>query len=260
MTAVAAGTARERTWSKSFYVRMAAALVLTAFLGFVPTYWQPLAAGKFAANPIVHIHGLLFFSWTLFVLLQTSLVATGQTQRHRDVGIVGVSLATAMVIVGTLVALNAVRNAVSMGAAAQGESFAILPLFDIVPFGVLVALAVYNTRQPEIHKRLMLLATIGIMGAPVARPFLAYVFTNLPPGPPPVWIVYPASAVVDLFLVAALAYDWRTRGRPHPVYVWGGAALVLLQVVRLPISETAAWHGLMRGFVSLGGAFPTHPA
>ncbi len=259
MTAIAAGGAGERTWTKSFYVRMAAACVLTAFLGFVPTYWQPLAAGKFAANPIVHIHGLLFFSWTLFVLLQTSLVASGQTQRHRDVGIVGVSLATAMCIVGVLVALNAVRNAFAVGAVAQGESFAILPLFDIIPFGVLVALAVYNTRRPEVHKRLMMLATIGILGAPVARPFLAFVFTAIPPGPPPVWIVYPAGAVVDLFLVAAIAYDWRTRGRPHPVYLWGSAALVILQLVRLPISETAAWHGLMRGFISLGGTFPAHP-
>lgn len=239
---------------------MAVAFVLTAFLGFVPTYWQPLAAGKFAANPIVHVHGLLFFSWTLFVLLQTSLVASGQTQRHRDVGLVGVSLATAMCIVGLLVALNAVKSAFALGAQAQGEAFAILPLFDIIPFGVLVALAVYNTRRPEIHKRLMMLATIGILGAPVARRFMAYVFTNLPPGSPPVWIEYPAGAVVDLFLVAAIAYDWRTRGRPHPVYVWGGAALVVLQLVRLPISETAAWHGLMHGFAGLGGSFPARPA
>src|SRR5690348_14736787 len=129
MTAIAAGGTRAQAWTKSFYVWMAAACVATAFLGFVPTYWQPLAAGTFAANPIVHIHGLLFFSWTLFVLLQTSLMASGQTQRHRDVGIVGVSLATAMCIVGVLVALNAVQNAVAAGAAAQGESFAILPLF-----------------------------------------------------------------------------------------------------------------------------------
>src|SRR5690242_17320580 len=77
MTAITEGQSlvvRERT----FYAWMAAACVATAFLGFIPTYWQPLAAGKFVANPIVHVHGFVMFSWTLFALVQTSLVPSGR--------------------------------------------------------------------------------------------------------------------------------------------------------------------------------------
>ena len=50
------------TKTKNFYVYMALSCVVIAFLGFVPTYWLPIMTGTFKARPIVHIHGLVFFS------------------------------------------------------------------------------------------------------------------------------------------------------------------------------------------------------
>jgi len=44
--------------------------------------------------------------------------------------------------------------------------------------------------------------------------------------------------VADLMLVAATVFDWRTRGRPHPVYLVGGSVLLLMQLTRVPISAT----------------------
>ena len=256
MTAAASGRASGRVWTGSFYAWMALAFVATAFLGFVPTYWQPVVAGKFEGNPIVHIHGLVFFSWTLFFLLQSSLVANGHTLRHRSIGMIGLALATLMTVLGLLIALNSLTMATLQGARAAGEAFTILPIFDIAAFATFVGLAIANTSRPEVHKRLMLLSMIAILDAPVARPLLTYVFTNIPPGPPPVWIDYPTNALVDVFLVAAIVYDWRKIGRPHPVYIWGGASLVIWQLIRLPVSESAAWHSLMRDFAGLAGTFP----
>jgi hypothetical protein len=51
-------------------------------------------------------------------------------------------------------------------------------------------------------------------------------------------------ALTDLFLVACLVYDRRTRGRVHPAFWWGGGLLLLSQVARLAISGTAAWLAL----------------
>jgi hypothetical protein len=253
VTAVTANAGATRAWSKSFYVWLSIAFVATAFLGFAPTYWAPLSAGKFAADPIVHIHGLVFFSWTLFFFAQTTFVGSGQTARHREIGIVGVSLATLMTVLGILVALNSLRGAEAHGFGPQGEAFMVLPLFDIVPFAIFVALAVANTRNPEVHKRLMVLSMVAVLDAATARPFLAYVFTNVPPGPPPVWIAYPADAVVDMLLAAAMIYDWRSRGRPHPVYLWGGAAILATQLIKVPLSGTPAWHAFARAFLGLLG-------
>ena len=66
MAAITSG-APTRAGFGSFYTWMATACVAVAFLGFIPTYFQPLAAGAFKANPVVHLHGLVFFAWTPMV-------------------------------------------------------------------------------------------------------------------------------------------------------------------------------------------------
>src|SRR5206468_1140533 len=116
---------RPAVQARYFHVLMAACCVAVAFLGFAPTYWLPLAAGTFKANPVVHIHGLVFFSWTLFFLLQAWLVAAGRTARHRSVGLIGISLATLMTILGIITAINQTKGAIAIGQAEAGTAFAI---------------------------------------------------------------------------------------------------------------------------------------
>jgi hypothetical protein len=36
-------------------------------------------------------------------------------------------------------------------------------------------------------------------------------------------------------------WDYRSRGRVHPVTLWGGLALVLSQPLRLVLSGSAGW-------------------
>ena len=64
-----------------FYFYMALSCMAVAFLGFAPTYWLPLASGSFSSTPVVHFHGLLFFTWTLYFAFQTWLAASGRTTR-----------------------------------------------------------------------------------------------------------------------------------------------------------------------------------
>jgi len=58
-----------------------------------------------------------------------------------------------------------------------------------------LTLAIANTRRPEIHKRLMLLAGISLLDAAVARWFLTFLAPPGPPGPPPVPVTI-APAIV----------------------------------------------------------------
>jgi len=256
MTAIASG-APAHVKVGSFYAWTALICLLIAFLGFAPTYWAPLAAGRFQANPVVHLHGLFFFAWTVFFLVQASLPQAGQLTLHRGLGFVGVSLATTMTMLGVLTALNSLRIAVALGVADRGEAFTIVPLVGIATFAVFVALAIGNIRRPEVHKRLMLVATVSILGAPAARPVLTWIVKG-PPGPPPVeinWINVPLM----LLLVAGAVYDWRTRGRPHPVYLISIPVLLFLTWVVIPLSGTAWWHGVARDFLELAGTMPVPP-
>jgi formate/nitrite transporter FocA (FNT family) len=51
-----------------FYLWMAVAMAATAFLGFAPTFWAPLAQGVPERIAVLAIHGALFFGWTLFLI------------------------------------------------------------------------------------------------------------------------------------------------------------------------------------------------
>jgi hypothetical protein len=89
---------------------MAAACLVVAFAGFAPTYWLQLAPGTFIGTPLLHLHGLLFSAWPLYLLLQTTLAARGRVGRHRAWGLLGISLATAMVFVGFAIANDVVTS------------------------------------------------------------------------------------------------------------------------------------------------------
>ena len=51
----------------------------------------------------------------------------------------------------------------------------------------------------------------------------------------------------------AIVYDWRTRGWPHKVYVYGVVAVLLSSVLSVLISGTQAWMSMARNLESLGG-------
>lgn len=226
-----------------FYLFMALACAGVAFLGFAPTYFIKLATGTFRGNPILHVHASVFFAWSAFLVVQTWLAGSGQLARHRDVGLIGIVFATAMVIFGTQAAINSMKVAASLGVAERGIVFSIVPLGGIAFFAGAFALAIANVRRPETHRRLVLLAAISILDAPVARWFILFLAPPGASGPPPVAVtILPALCAYSL-LVVAIVHDWRTRGGPHRVYVWGGSLLVSMKLLNPIVGETGVWRG-----------------
>ena len=234
-----------------FYFYMALACMAVAFVGFAPTYWVPLANRSLSASPVVHFHGLLFFAWSLYFAFQSWLAASGKVVRHRTIGMIGVSLATAMTIFGFLVAVNAMKRSAAAGLTDDGIAFAIVPLSGILFFAVVFTLAIAAIRKPETHKRLMLLASISLLDAAVARWFLTFLAPPGPLGPPPVPVTIPPAIVAYLLLVVAMVFDWRTRGRLHPVYIYGGIALIAVKLLNWPISVTPFWHWFAGGILAM---------
>jgi hypothetical protein len=251
--AIATGLAARSGLTRGFYVWMHVACIATAFLGFLPTYWQPLAAGAFKANPVVHLHGVVFFGWTLFALAQSALIPARRVRLHRGLGLAGVSLATLVTVFGLLAALNSVLVGIQTGEAEAAKKFLIVTVSLMATFAVLFGLGVANIARPEAHKRLMLLATISLLNAPVARPLLVWVVPVIPPEQAPVWINIPACWLSYLLVLPPMIRDWRLRGRPHPVYAIGLPVLMLVAAAVVPLSETEAWMRIADGLVSLAG-------
>ena len=250
-----------------FYLWMSVAMAVTAFAGFAPTFWAPLAQGVPERIGVLAVHGVLFFGWSLLVVYQAWLVGSGNVARHRDVGIVGVSLATAMVIFGVLAAINSSVRADAVNARAGGEAFMIVPLSAMFSFAVLMTSAILHSRRPEWHKRLILSATAVLLEAPIARPFIVYlVMGGHPPPflgtgglagfggpPPPVGAVLPPAFIALGFIAVAMLRDWRAQGKPHPAYLWSGGFALSVLLLRGPFSDTALWHGFARALISLAG-------
>jgi hypothetical protein len=236
---------------RHFYFHMALACAAVAFLGFAPTYFVPLASGKFSAPPSVHVHGIVFFTWSVYFVFQAWLASSDRIARHRSIGLIGVSLATAMTIFGFIAGVTMMKQSAALGQTDAGIAFAIVPWSGILFFAIVFATGVAMVRRGETHKRLMLLAGISLLDAAVARWFLTFLAPPGPPGPPPVAVTIMPAFVAYLLLVVAIVHDWRTRGRPHAAYVAGGIALVAVKLLNLPISETQAWHAFAGGILAM---------
>ncbi len=252
MEAIATSSAA-RSESRNFYVWMAGCFLAVAFGGFVPTYWAKVAAGTFHAEPIIHIHGALLFTWTCFYFLQTALVASGRTLKHRAWGLAGISLFTALmcsILVGQEAVLT--RNA-ALGYGDAALRFSAVTLTAWPLMAIFFTLAIVKVREPETHKRLMTLLMIGMMTPAIARLFLTFFAPPGLVGPPPPFVATPPGLAADLFLVAAVIRDWRVLGRPHPVYLYGGIVLLAQQLLTAPIAASAAWMHIAKAFAGLAG-------
>ena len=253
MNATVASAPSVRAESRSFYVWMAGAFLLVAFGGFTPTYWAKVATGTFHAEPIIHIHGILLFTWTCFFFIQTALVTSGRILDHRAWGLAGISLFSIMmcsILVGEATVLKRFE-ALGFGDAAR--RFAAVTLCAWPLMAAIFTLAIVKIRKPDVHKRLMLLLMVGIMTPAIARVFITLFAPPGAVGPPPPFVSIPPGLVADLLLLVAIVHDWRTRGRPHPVYVYGGLVLVAEQVGAVALSATAIWMHVAKAFQSLAG-------
>ena len=217
-----------------FYTGVAVAMFAAVFLGFARSFflrpWFPEVPAP--TEPVFFVHGVAFTAWLVLLVVQPALVAARRTDLHRKLGWTGAGLAAAMVALGTFGALVAARRPTGfVGISLPPLQFLAVPLFDMALFAAFVALAVAKRRDSQSHKRLMMLASVNLLAAGIAR----WPFAMMQAGPPMFF------GLSDLFIVALVAWDLASRGRLHPVTLWGGLAIVVSQPLRLVLSGTGAW-------------------
>lgn len=222
----------------TFFLCMAYGFLVIAVVGFSTTFFVPLAKGAFQAPPVIYVHGALLFGWLLFFIAQATLIRKRRFLTHRQLGIAGVVLSVGIVISGVLVGLHATRRDLAVG----GDDFVLGQfvniLIEMFLFGALVAAAIAFRRHGESHKRLLLLATISALAPAWLR--LRHLF----PGVPEPFVTF--SLLADSLLLVAIARDWISLKRVHPVYIWAGGTMVLVHVVELVAITSAPWLRLSR--------------
>ena len=214
-----------------FFVAMAATALLIVVWGFTPTFFlrrpelPPLPA-------LVVAHGVAYTAWTLLFLGQALLVTAGRVRVHRQVGAAGAGLALAMIPLGYFTAIAGARRGHNPARWPDALAFLAIPLVDVAVFGVLATTAVLVRRRPAAHKRLMLLATISLLAAPLGRIPVV--------GDSPVLTIGVYSL---LALICPLA-DWIATRRVHPAFIWGPALVVGTLPLRVVLGFSDTWHAV----------------
>lgn len=216
-----------RSW---FFVCMASILLVIVAVGFAKSFYLRNIIHKshaVSSLPVyIVLHGIVLTSWFLLFLGQTSLVAYGSVHLHRAFGVAGAALATVVFALSLLVVVRSVVRETSL-----------VVLGDIVIlflFAILVTGGIWFRQKSDVHKRLMLIASISIVAPALARW-------------PGAQSMLPVSVVGPQLLLygALILYDVLSRGRVHPATVWGVALYVVAVGVTIPLASSNLGHALV---------------
>ena len=236
-----ASSAGARLHERLFFGGMALAMAITVFAGFAPSYYLK---SRFGAppdlTPLLHVHGLAMSAWMLLLVTQAMLISSNRVALHRRIGVAGAIYAPVLVVVAAVTAV--LRTKLHLATAADplpNLRFLSIPMATAVVFPALIGSAIYWRGRSDVHKRLVLLATIEFVTAAVGR---LPVIENYGP------VVF--FGATDLFILAIVIYDLATRGRVHVATAAGGLVLVLSQVLRIMIAGTVGWLSVARWLTS----------
>jgi hypothetical protein len=227
--------------SRLFHVFAAVLIAAIIFAGFSRTFYLNSYFAKLHLPPVLLVHGFVFTSWIVLLIVQTSLVAADRADIHRRLGVFGGVLATLMIVVGVLAAIYSGRRGFTPPNGPPPLVFLVVPIFDLIVFSSLVAAGLYYRNKPDTHKRLMLLSTLGILGPGVARLPIAWILQHG---------LLAIFGIQDLILVACITYDTVVHRRMHRAFLWGGLWVILSLPLRMAVASTSAWasfaHWLIR--------------
>jgi len=203
------------------------------FVGFARTYYLNAFFARRSLTAIVHLHGFLFSAWFVLLFAQMTLIAKRRIDLHRRVGYLGALLALSMVIVGMMVTVHAAKHGtLAKPPGLPAANFLVVPFFDVIVFAALAGAGLYFRMKPQVHKRLMILATLGILTAGVARIPLDFIRNR---------DISTLFLIGDVVALAYIAHDTLTHKRLHPACLFGGLLIVLSVPFRFTIDDTQAW-------------------
>jgi len=238
-----------------FYIGAALFMILLSLVGFLPSMIDP-SRRNVPFTPLMAAHGIAAGAWLLFFLAQAALIETRRVSIHRRLGIFGAVVAVALIVLAYIVTIQTGRlgydlsgdlhRALSRSGRPFGAAGLLFPLAQLLNFGVLVGAGLWYRHRPDVHKRLMLLATVSLANQPILH-LVGYLTGR--------WSsLHGAGIIISvpitiLLLFASAIHDRVSQGRVHPVSLWVPILLTawqnaILVFVVLPSTlwrEFAAW-------------------
>ncbi|MCR9245126.1 MAG: hypothetical protein NXI31_08835 [bacterium] len=211
---------------RRFYWRSSLGLIAFIVLGFggraLTQHEEDAPALAVLAPHIVCIVG-----WYLLFAVQAFLIGKGRHQLHRRLGRASVVLVIGLLVSGVLVTSANFRL--------KGDApLVFFNLLNLAQFAVLYVWAVLRVRDPALHKRLLLFASIAMMPPALVRLIQTFGL--------------PEVATVGLIVgwcVPSVLHDRATLGRVHRGTWIGLAAIGIGLAIGGPIGFSAGWRELV---------------
>jgi hypothetical protein len=237
-------TFRDR--ARLFYAGAAALLLAVMFIGFQQFYLHGRAFPDRPLTPairtLVIAHGIAMSLWMMLLLVQPLLVLNRKYRVHMAVGKAGALLAAVIVVLGLEVALESARIDPSriFVWSLTYEEFMAVPLVSILIFAGFVATGILNRRRPEIHRPMMLLATLTVISAATDRiPALLALFEQT------VWGTTFGPFFPPLLCGALLlVIKWALTRSFDRWFAMGWAGLVVADAGIMKLATTQTWDGM----------------
>lgn len=233
---------------RMFFLGMMALIALLVVWGFLPSFFLR----DFVTPPATYIdragwmgwafiaHGTLFMLWLALFALQTVLVGAKRLPLHKQIGRSSYPLYFAIVAMGLFVGYLGAKHGFH-DVPFDSITFSALPWLVILAYAVLAWAGLNERKDPQRHKRLMLLATIALSDAGVARVALLAPLT-------PEWM----SRTV-LLLIPLIIWDLATLRRVHRTTAWGGSLVAASLLLSVPLGMTKPWHAAVSALIGSTG-------
>jgi hypothetical protein len=202
-----------------FYFLMTLLITGIVVYGFSHTVDQNLFHPAVPRPFILYVHAAVFSGWLVLFVLQSTLVRSHHVRWHRRVGLFGAGLGALIPVLGIATAITMGRFNLLQLHQAGAAAFLIIPLWDMVTFTLAFGLAIYWRKNPEFHRRLILIACCALT---------AVSFGRFPPIILPRTLFY---AGVDFLILLGVVRDLIVNRSIHQVYRYAVPAIMVGQVV-----------------------------
>jgi hypothetical protein len=229
--------ASQRDETRSFIIAHVVFLSIV-LVGFARTFYlRPLFFNHALSQTLVW-HGVLLTAWFGFVVLQGLLILKRLHSRHVRLAWLGVPLVVGVLVTGALVNLNVARGIASAGS--PENMFVWANFMSLVSFVILVSAGVKYRRNRSSHQRLILFASLAIIGPAFARfAFWPIVGLGL--------TFAPALAIAGmvLLMVVAIVYDFLSSRRVLPATLAGLAGVITPLVAGTAVAISGVGYSLL---------------
>lgn len=228
----------------SLYTTIGAIGLFAVLVGFSKTFIFPVAVGTFEAPWVVYIHGAFAFGWILLFFAQAWLIKAENWRLHTTLGILAIPVGLGFAVTLPLVGGYQVERELALGFGDTAVSAIVGTVTAALLFLGLVGAGLWNRHRPDVHKRLMLLATISMLWPAWFR------FRHYFPGvqPPEIWF---ALILADSLILLAWWWDYRVNGRVHPVLLLGGLFVIADHTFETFAFDSGPWRVVAQALWSL---------